>query len=118
MMEQEQIVEIQENGKLQLASSEENDRVVTGYMCKVAWDYELGNALGGERIYPSQADLISNHNCTDQCGMVEVEVRLKRIVKESDFSIKPNKTYMVSQLGANGKREVVKKTGKELLERK
>ena len=86
-------------------------------MCKVAWDYELGNALGGERIFPSEADLISNHKCTDQCGMVEVEVRLKRVIKECDFSIKPEKTYMVSQLKPDGTRETMKKTGKELLDR-
>jgi len=60
--------------------------VVTGYMCKVDWDYEIGGASGGNRIYPSINDLRKCRKCVDSCGIVEVEVRLKRVVQESDFS--------------------------------
>lgn len=98
-------------------TSPEGERVIRGYMCKVAWDYELGYALGGGRIYPTLADLISNHKCTDQCGVVEVEVKVKKVIKQSDFSIKPEKTYMVSKLKPDGTREVTKMTGKELLDK-
>lgn len=95
------------------------DRVVTGFMCKVDWDHELGAALGGNNIFASEADLIANKKCTDECGIVEVEVRLKRVIRESDFSIKPDKTYRVSSFDKEtGKRLVKYMTGKELLERR
>lgn len=62
-----------------------NNRVVTGFMCKVDWDHELGIALGGNSVFATKADLIANKKCTDECGIVEVEVRLKRVIRESDF---------------------------------
>ena len=33
-----------------------------GYMCKIDWDWELGEALGGNDIYPSLDDLKENHS--------------------------------------------------------
>lgn len=87
-----------------------------GFMCKIDWDHELGQALGGNVVYPSQADLVSNKKCTDECGIVEVEINLKRVVQESDFSIKPDKMYQVSSRDENGKRTVRKISGKQLLE--
>lgn len=97
----------------------QNERVVSGFMCKVDWDHELGAALGGNTIYPSEADLIANKKCTDECGLVEVEIRLKRVIRESDFSIKPDKTYRVVTLDKEtGKRVARSVTGKELLERR
>lgn len=93
-----------------------SDRVVTGYMCKVDWDYELGAAVGGNTIFPSVADLVSNKKCTQECGVVEVEVRLKSVLQESDFSIKPDKTYTVSYL-EDGKKRFKKVTGQEILEK-
>jgi hypothetical protein len=96
-----------------------DDRVVTGFMCKVDWDHELGAALGGNTVFASEADLIANKKCTDECGIVEVEVRLKRVIRESDFSIKPDKTYRVVSFDKEaGKRVVKTLTGKELLERR
>lgn len=94
------------------------DDAKCGFMCKVDWDHELGQALGGNTIYPSQADLVSNKKCTDECGIVEVEVRLKQVIQESDFSIKPDKMYQVSSRDENGKRVFKKISGKEILERK
>lgn len=97
----------------------QNERIVTGFMCKVDWDHELGEALGGNTIYPSQADLIANKKCTDECGIVEVEIRLKKVIQESDFSIKPDKTYRVVTLDKEtGKRVAKTITGKELLEQR
>ena len=96
-----------------------DDSVVSGFMCKVDWDYELGAALGGNNIFASEADLIANKKCTDECGIVEVEVRLKRVISESDFSIKPDKSYQVVSLDKEtGKRVSKTITGKELLERR
>ncbi len=59
-------------------------RTVTGFMCKVDFDHELGCAAGGNRVYPTMWDPEKNRECVRGreacCGIVEVEVRLKRIV--------------------------------------
>jgi hypothetical protein len=60
--------------------------VVTGYMDKVDWDYEIGGAAGGNKVFPSIDDLEYCKPCVQSCGIVEVQVKLKRIIKESDFS--------------------------------
>ena len=56
---------------------------ITGYMCKTDWDYELGNAEDGNHVYPSIEALKKHHTCWEECGIVEVEVRLKRVVVDS-----------------------------------
>ena len=73
----------------------ENERTIIGYMDKVDFDYELGAAKGGNRVYPSQKDLEECQPCTQECGIVEVEVRLKRVIAESDFS---KSTEVMSQI--------------------
>ena len=93
------------------------DRVITGFMCKVDWDHELGTALGGTNIFVSQADLIANKKCTDECGIVEVEIRLKQVVRESDYGIEPDKFYNVVSR-ENGKRIIKKISGKDLLKKR
>ena len=37
-----------------------------GYMRKVDFDYEVGEALGGNKIYPSLEDLKENHTCWEE----------------------------------------------------
>jgi len=59
---------------------DEND-VVTCFMDKTDWDYELGGAISGNTLYPSP-EAIPPHK---GCGIVEVEVRLKRVVQKEDF---------------------------------
>ena len=49
---------------------------VVGYMCATDWYYELGYATGGNRVYASIEDLKSDRPCVEECGIVEVEVRL------------------------------------------
>lgn len=60
---------------------------VTCYMCEIDWDYELGEALGGNVLYSSVEDLKKNHP-HEQCGIVEVEVTLTKIIKHTNFTIK------------------------------
>lgn len=55
---------------------------VVGYMCKIDFDHELGAALGGSKVYPSIEDLRSNHDCVDECGIVEVTVSLNAVISE------------------------------------
>jgi hypothetical protein len=64
-------------------------RVTLGYMCKTDFDYELGEAADGSRVYPSVESLKKYSPCYKQCGIVEVEVRFKSVVQESDFSDLP-----------------------------
>lgn len=58
---------------------------ITGYMCKIDWDYEFGNAENGNHVYPSIEALKKYHTCWEECGIVEVEVRLKRVVVEENL---------------------------------
>ena len=58
-----------------------SEKVRIGYMCKVDFDFELGEALGGNEIFPSVEDLKEHRKCTDECGVVEVEVRLRAVVE-------------------------------------
>lgn len=53
-----------------------------GFMCKTDFFYELGNAVGGETVYASVEDLKVRRPCAEGCGIVEVEVRLVRVVEE------------------------------------
>lgn len=54
---------------------------VTGYMCYIDYCHELGNAAGGNKVYPSLDDLYKHHPMADECGIVEVEVSVKALVK-------------------------------------
>ncbi len=54
-----------------------------GYMCKVGFDWELGHAIGGNKIYPSVEDLKENCRCVEECGIVKVRIELEEVVQES-----------------------------------
>lgn len=56
-----------------------------GFMCKIDFDYELGNATGGSRVYSSVSDLLREHDCAHECGIVEVEVRLAKIIEKGSL---------------------------------
>lgn len=57
-------------------------RVVHGFMCKIDWDYELGAASDGNKVFPSADALRRAHSSVDACGIVEVAVTLVRVVSE------------------------------------
>lgn len=61
------------------------DDIRLGYMCKIDFECELSNASGGNRVFPSVADLKNYHTCVDSCGIVEVEVRMTRVIQEEQF---------------------------------
>ena len=57
---------------------------VKGYMCEIDWNWELGEAAGGTTVYATLNDLKENHKCWEECGIVEVEVKMvKQVVKPS-----------------------------------
>jgi hypothetical protein len=60
-------------------------RRVRVFMDGVDWDYEVGTALGGNKVYPSIECLREciGHN-VDRCGIVEVEMTLVRIVQPGE----------------------------------
>lgn len=58
----------------------------TGYMDYVDFLYELGEARGGNTIYPSIKNIKEYVSCVDECGIVEVEVKLVKVVQGSDYS--------------------------------
>jgi len=55
---------------------------VIGYMCLTDFRCELGGAPGGNTIYSDIEECIEHHKCTKHCGIVEVEVRARRVVQE------------------------------------
>lgn len=54
---------------------------VIGYMCLVDFQCELGAALGGNTVYPDAEDCRERRGCTDECGIIEVEIRCRRVVQ-------------------------------------
>jgi hypothetical protein len=58
------------------------EREVTGYICLIDWEWEIGEAYDGNHVYPSVAALREAHPMADDCGIVEVSVRLVRVVSE------------------------------------
>ena len=57
-------------------------RAVPGWMCAIDFSCELGEASGGNTIYPSLEDLRKNHECLDHCGYEEVVTLSKEDFKD------------------------------------
>lgn len=55
---------------------------IIGYMCQTDWLHELGCAHDGNKVYPSKKALEVERPCVEECGIVQVEVRLKRVVRK------------------------------------
>lgn len=56
----------------------------TLYACGVDWDHEIGEAPGLEGkmpLYSSVEELKKNLSCWKDCGIVEVEINLKKWVE-------------------------------------
>lgn len=54
---------------------------ITVFMCKTAFDYEVGSAAGGNRIYYSAEDCRET-GCGAGCGIVEAKITFVRTVQE------------------------------------
>lgn len=67
---------------------EDPDRtVVYGYMCNTDWEYELGMASDGNRVFPSIEDLREHYNCVDSCGIVKVAIVAIEQITEPNWDI-------------------------------
>lgn len=59
--------------------------VVRGFMCGTDWEHEIGQNAYGIAVWRSERDCARGKKCSAQRGMVEVEVRIVRTVKQPDF---------------------------------
>ena len=69
--------------ELPTATTQDNIQAhcVTGYMCTTAWHHHLCGDPSGTNIYPSVQNLKDAHpNCWEECGIVEVEVTITRVI--------------------------------------
>jgi hypothetical protein len=65
---------------MQPMPSEIDDEVI-GYMCRIDWEFEIGNASDGNKIYPCIDSLKKGHPCASECGIVEVVVRFSKMIE-------------------------------------
>lgn len=65
-----------------LGAESPEDTFVTGYMCMTDFECEIGAASSGNVVYPCVETLRKARPCVDGCGIVEVEVRFRRVVCE------------------------------------
>lgn len=56
-------------------------------MCLVDFEDELGCASGGNTVYASIKDCMEHRKCVLSCGIIEVEVRGVKIVREPSDDI-------------------------------
>jgi hypothetical protein len=61
----------------------ETDRREIGYMCGVAWQHEVGNTK--VELFANPKDCAKKMGCTDECGIVELELRLVKWVKKQKW---------------------------------
>jgi len=53
-----------------------------GFMCATEYEFETGRASGGVLVYSSIGDLTRHRRCVADCGIVEVEVILRRVIQQ------------------------------------
>ena len=63
----------------------EKGHSVIGYMCLTDFECELGSAMGGNVVYPSERDLRKHCKCIPQCGIAKVRVVGLKIIQEATF---------------------------------
>lgn len=56
------------------------------FMCKTDFDYEIGFASGGNRVFASLEDLQDNKPCWKTCGVVKVGVLFIEEIIPEDMS--------------------------------
>jgi hypothetical protein len=69
-------------------SVKKKTKSVICYMDKVDFEEELGKAVAGNRVFPSVDACRKSKACVHQCGIVEVEIRLRKVIVETDFTRK------------------------------
>lgn len=68
--------------------SEQEDGSAIGYMCLTDFEYEVGGASGGNRVFPSIDDLKRCKPCVESCGIAEVRITGVSVIQEAkDYDI-------------------------------
>src|SRR5512146_2125205 len=60
--------------------AEEDGISIIGYMCLTDFECELGGASDGNHVYPSLSSLLADRKCAIECGVAEIEIKLKNIL--------------------------------------
>lgn len=58
------------------------DEPVIAYMDLTDFEHELGYDSNGTVVYAAPEDVLRLRKCAMECGVVEVEIRFRRIVME------------------------------------
>jgi len=75
------------------------ERIIKVYACGVDFQHELGEVSDYTKVYSSPEDLKRQAPCWEECGIVELEVKLSKWIEPQD-------------LFKNVKKKVAKKTKK------
>lgn len=54
----------------------------TGYMCAVDFEYHVGEGIKPVKVYSSPELAIEERKCVTACGLIEVEITIKRYMLE------------------------------------
>lgn len=57
-------------------------KVAKGYMCQIDFDFHVEEDINGVEIYPTIESLEKHHPCVKECGLVEVEIKLSKVIEE------------------------------------
>ena len=55
---------------------------VVGFMCKTDWEFEIGGAADGSKVYPDMESVKKCCGCWKGCGIVKVAVECIETVLE------------------------------------
>lgn len=69
-----------------------DDDTAIAYMCGVDWQHHTLSDMRGTLVYPSISELKEGRPCVAECGIVEVEIKVRRWVQPQDFSAALNNT--------------------------
>ena len=82
---------------------------ISAFMERVAFDYEIGGAITGNKIYPTEEDTVAGEVYDE---VVAVDVFLIKTITESDFDSYNFKSDSIKALEhSNDRRSVSSKTG-------
>lgn len=63
-----------------------DDIKIKGYMCQTDWDTDLPLGANDVKIYTDLDVLKRQRKCVKECGIVEVEVTLVKVVEPGNAS--------------------------------
>jgi len=57
--------------------------VKTAYICRVSWECEVGSTY--VKIYPSIESLKEDHDCWEECGIIQLQLQPVKVAHEGDL---------------------------------